>query len=143
MCIREVVKLLEGMQDLKTIIRKRVGYDELRNFAITQMPVAAVVSKLPIPTPKWSGRNHSTPDLFDSQFEISVTVFLSDASEEHDSELSHVADEMWRTLWSNLTLSGYAQRIEVKPESGVSVWPPYVAFRFLLIVHYQHNVGGL
>ena len=57
--ILELISNLEDISSINAVERIRPSFADLGNFADTQLPLVAVVGKLPKPVPKRSGRTTS------------------------------------------------------------------------------------
>lgn len=134
--------LIGKVKLIKTVIRTMPKYEDLDNFAATQLPVAAVVGRLPVPVEKVSSRDGSAVDIIISNLKIETIVYFQE-KENPDSELSWLLDDVWVKLYSDVTYNSLALGTILEPSEDVVYWEPYVAFKVISNVRYQHTTGGI
>ena len=144
----EVVDMIEEVSSIKTVQRTRIGFSELGNYSGRQLPLVAVVGKLPKPAPKRSGREPGASDMFISDLGVDLFCYAMD-NETPDSTVSNLADDLWAKIYSNPTLvttqypRGLALQVDVVPEISVGIWDPYIVFKMNCIYKYIHGTGGI
>lgn len=143
--ITQVVTELEALSTIKTVERKKLQYAQLQNFALPQLPVAAVVGRLPVPRAhreqRLSGKR-GRADILLSRLIIDVYVYFQERTDP-DTVLSNLTDDVWRTLYADQTKNDLVIDTEVLLDENVEYWDPYVAFRAQCIVTYKHDTGGI
>ena len=129
---------------IKTVSRRLpAGIDELARYATTQLPLAVVLGKLPVPMDKQGGQRGGGADctLILSNLEIEVFGYFLDNTNP-DSTLSTLADDFYRVLNADPRKNSLAISTEVIPDV-IGDWEPYVAFKFICKIRYTHTLGGL
>jgi hypothetical protein len=137
-----VVALLEQLACIKTVVRTKQSYSQLQQFALTQLPVAAVVANLPIPKEKISSRRIGNVDTIISELTVRVLVYGQD-NVNPDKQISLIADDVWNKLYSNQTLNGLVLGTLLTIEEDPEYWEPYYAFQITCKLNYQHDTGGI
>lgn len=146
--ILELVNNIEDISSINTVERVRPNFADLGNFAETQLPLVAVVGKLPKPVPKRSGRQTGIVDKFISDLEIDLFCYAME-NVNPDSKVSDLADDLWAKIHSDPTLitddylKGLTLQVDVMPEIQVGIWDPYVVFKMVCIYKYVHTIGGI
>lgn len=135
---------LTGLDSIKTVDRVMPnGLSDLENYAATQLPLAAVMGKLPDPEYKISTRTGHTIDKVTSKLGIDVYVYAED-NVAPDSTVSRLADDVWRQLLADETHGfRWVTGTIIHPEVNVAVWAPYCAFNMLIDITYLHDKGGI
>lgn len=137
--------LIGKVKSIKTVIRTMPSYDDLQQFAVTQFPVAAMVGRLPVPEDRRLSSRGLTSlerDVITSTMKIDNTIYLMEA-ENPDTEISNIMDDVWAKVYSDLTYGGLTIGLEIIPEEETGVLDPFVAFRLVTEVKYQHSRGGI
>lgn len=142
-----LTKIVTELGELGTILTvDRVmpnGVSDLESYAITQLPLAAVVGNLPNPEYKMSGRNQHTVDKVISELGINLYVYAQD-NVTPDSTISLLADDIWAKMLADETHGfEWVTRTWIRPDVNVAVWAPYCAFNMLVNVSYIHDKGGI
>jgi hypothetical protein len=140
--ILKVVGLLEKLTSIKTVVRTKQSYSDLQNFALPQLPVAAVVGNLPVPKEKLSARRIGNVDTIISELTVRVLVYGQN-NENPDGDISKLADDIWAKLYSNQTLDGMTLGMLLTVEEDPEYWAPYYAFQITCKLTYQHDTGGI
>ncbi len=145
--IAKVVTLLETLATIETVVRRKQTYSELDDFAVTQLPVAAVVGRMP----KSSSSGVSTHisrrtsvDIVISELRIDVYVYAQD-KETPDTTISDLADDLWALLYADQTLGmkGTVVSLRLELEENPEYWEPFLAFKLTVVVKYKHDTGGI
>lgn len=140
--IKAVKAELEDVASIRTVQRKLPTYEDLKNFAITQMPVVAMVSGLPVPVPHPNYRVVGGRDLFVSEITIGLYCYFQERTDP-DTELSNLLDDIWAELYSDPTKGGLVIETTLKPHMHQDFWDPFYAFKVDLILKYSHSTGGI
>jgi len=136
------IAIIEAMSPtIRTVKRTMQGHEDLQQFSGPQLPVAAVVGRLPVPIEHKAGRNGQV-DQIKSALAVDIFVYFQE-NEEQDKQLSNMLDEMWRELYTNPTRSGLCLVTALTPNPDYSAWAPYVAFQLTCNHHYIHTPGGI
>ena len=141
--INAVVNTLEGIDCIKTVSRTLQSYSNLRdNYALTQLPIAAVIGRLPVPKNHISGRTGFVEYAI-SRLVVDIFIYFQE-NVNSDSVLSSILDDLWVALYSEPTRGGLCIRTELEMnEQSHQVWAPFVAFQVRAIHYYQHTIGGI
>lgn len=134
-------QLIETMSSIKTVERRLPSYSDLQSFASTQLPVAAIVGRIPKPTNHVSKRDGQV-DQCVSILNVDVYVFLQE-NKNADTQISSLLDDFWSTLYSDPTRGGLAMFLELIAEENIETWSPFVAFKITCSHKYQHTTGGI
>lgn len=136
------VDLIKTLPSIKTVIRTKQSYSQLQQFAVTQLPLVAVVGRLPKPVEKVSSRTRVKIDLIISELAIDFFVYFQETVSP-DERLSFLADDIWAKLYLDETMGdlviGTLLTVDEEPE----YWDPFVAFRVTATVKYKHTTGGI
>lgn len=137
--------IVDGVSFIKTSKRIMMKYEELENFALTQIPVAAVVGKLPKPQQYLkSGRKREIVDQIHSRLVTDVYVYFQCTDVENmDTEVSTYANAMFAALFADGTRGGLCLETLVDIEPEYLYWDPFVAFKVKVSHLYVHNTGGI
>jgi len=148
----QILEALENnINDIPAIVKvKRVqlAFADLENFAGTQLPLVAVVGKLPSPSPHRAGRSTGLHDKFISTLTIELFCYAMD-NVNPDTLVSNLADDLWAKIHSDTTLiteaypKGLTLEVVVSPEVTVGIWDPYVVFKMNCSYKYVHGTGGI
>lgn len=137
--------IIESVSFIKTVKRAKFKYEDLKNFALTQLPVAAVVGKLPTPEKyHMSGRRSETIGQIQSKLEVEIYIyFQQNVVENMDTKVSEYANEVFADLYDDSDRGGLCLNtfVEIQPE--YAYWHPFVAFRVIASHNYIHNTGGI
>ena len=146
-----LVKVTSNMEDISSINRVervRPSFADLGNFAGTQLPLVAVVGKLPKPEPKRSGRISGLVGKFVSDLGVDLFCYAMD-NVNPDSTVSDLTDDIWAKVHSDPNLitddypDGLTLQVDVVPEVKVGTWDPYVVFKIGCVYKYVHTTGGI
>jgi len=141
--ILDFVSKLGTIPTIATVERKKPQLNELDGIAETQLPMAVVLGKLPVPQEiKWSSREQGVPDYFISDLDVEVLVYGRD-NVTPDSSISNFADDIWEKLYSDPTIGGLIRLLQIKPDVDTLIYDPYFMFRMVCTVTYQHQTGGI
>jgi len=139
--VQQVVTELEAVSSVTTVIRKLPTYEDLGKFALTQLPVVAVVAGLPVPIPHPATRG-TGKDIFLSELALSLYCYFQD-NVNPDSTLSTLLDDLWAKLYTDQEKAGLALGTVLKPTAHQDYWHPFYAFRLDAIITYTHGIGGI
>lgn len=145
--IVHVVDLVEDVSSIKTVVRVKQSYSDLQQFAVTQLPLAAVVGQLPRPVPAGGrlGSHKSTRscmDVFISDLPVDIYVYGQEL-DNPDTLVSILADDIWAKLYEDQYMGGLVISVWVSFEEQLEYWHPYVAFKATVTVKYKHTTGGI
>lgn len=143
LAIARIVSKLEELTSLFFVDRKPItGISDLQAYAQTQLPMAAVMGRMPVPVTKKSDQRRALDKVI-SVLGIDVVVYALD-NVTPDTTISSLADDIWVKLYDDIT-QGYKWIIdtEITPEANIAVWDPYVAFSMLVNITYIHDKGGI
>lgn len=138
--IQCTIGILENLEDIKTVKRTLQSHSELSNFALTQLPVCAVIGRLPVPVEKKCTRDGKV-DLIKSLLKIEVITYFQSYDGE-DLQISNLGDTVFAALYSDQLRGGLALSTEIKPQEKTNTWNPFVAFKMIIEHTYLHNTGG-
>ena len=138
--------LIEGVSSIKTVVRVKQVYSDLQQFSLEQLPIAAIVAGLPVPTEKVSGRGPSNVELIISELTLKIVVYAQD-NENPDTTVSTLSDDIWAKLYSDQQFGngqdglilGHRLIFDTEPQ----FWEPYVAFQLNCVTRYKHLKGGI
>ena len=136
------VKELKKLNSISTVTRVLPTFEEVLNFAVTQFPLAAIVTGLPVPNEKLSQRDRSVVDVIISDLEIDTYVYVSD-NETPDEKLSNIADDVWAKLYSLTTYNSLAFGTILNFTGRPEYVRPILAFKITSTVTYKHSTGGI
>lgn len=134
--------LVESLTGIKTVTRTIPEYSQLQDFALTQLPVAAVVGRLPVPKGKPTGRRAGDVEQVRSRLRVDIFVYL-ESNVNADTAISSLLDDLWRVLWTDQTRGGLTLDTEVTMQEDSQRWAPFMAFRVAVFHHYIHDTGGI
>jgi uncharacterized protein (DUF1697 family) len=140
--ITYIVTKLEELKTINFVVRKMPTVSDLKQFALPQFPVAAVVGRLPVPIEKKSGRKTGDVEIVKSSFAVDLFVYIQD-NENPDSSISNLADDIWVKLYSDQTKSGLVLGTTLEITEGTEYWAPFVAFKMTDKSIYIHDTGGI
>lgn len=133
-----------GISDFNTVVRRIPLYEQLKDFAVTQFPVGAVVAKMPVPNEKESARIPAKLDLIVSDLDVDVYGYLQNTDDDTvDTSISDLLNKIWVAMYADPTLGNRVLNTWLKPEPEVEYWYPFVAFKVVVKVRYVHTTGGL
>lgn len=134
---------LGELSEIKTVQRVRPVFADLDSIASTQLPMIAVVGRLPSPVQKKQGRKQNDPEIFISKLGIDL-YFYGLANEDPDTWVSYYADDIWSKLYEAPTFGKkWVLELTVTPEVEVGIFDPYIVFRIICTLTYLHTVGGI
>lgn len=135
--------IIESVSFVQKVVRTLKAYEDLSNYANTQLPLVALVGGLPDPNNHVSMQNGQV-DQSMSVLTNHVVVYFEETDEEiADQKVSSYADDMWAAFYVDPTRGGLCVFTEVKMNPNWETWDPYVAFEMSIIHHYQHTTGGI
>jgi hypothetical protein len=142
--LTKIVTELEALDTIKMVDRVMPnGLSDLENYAATQLPLAAVMGRLPDPQYKISTRDGHTVDKVTSVLGMELYVYAED-NVAPDSTVSMLADDVWRQLLADETHGfKWVTGTIIHPEVNVAVWAPYCAFNMTVNITYLHDKGGI
>ena len=135
------IALVEMVTGIKTVKRTIPTLAVLDNFAVTQMPVAAVVGRLPVPKNHFAKRDGQV-DFIVSNLKVDVYVFFQE-NESMDSELSSLLDDMWVAAYTDPKRGGLTMNTWLECNELPEWLSPYYAFQITINHQYQHLPGGI
>ena len=130
------------LSSIKTVSRVKQTYSDLQQFAITQLPLIAVVGRLPQPVEKVSSRTRVNIDLIISELPIDLYVYFQDKVNP-DETLSNLLDDLWSKLYEDEEMGGLVTSTLLTADEEPEYWEPFVAFRMMVRVKYKHTTGGI
>jgi len=133
---------VEELASIKTVSRVRQTYSQLQQFAVTQLPLVAVVGRLPHPVEKVSSRTKVKIDLIISELLIDLYVYFQD-NVTPDETLSNLLDDLWVKLYSDEAMGNLVISTLLSVDEQPEYWEPFVAFRMMVKVKYKHTTGGI
>lgn len=133
--------LIESMGIFNSVKRCRLTHADLCNFAVTQFPVVAIVGGLPTPTPHQATRG-VPKDVYIMNLEIQLYVYLQ-AMDDFDSDISSLADDLWRELNTDQSRNTLAFETLITPAKPIHLYAPYAGFQYLINHKYQTTTGGI
>lgn len=136
------IELLSGLDSIKTITRVMQSHSDLADFALTQLPVAAVVGRLPQITNKFSRRNRATIDQCSSRLSVDIYVYFLN-NENSDIQLSDMLEEIWKIMNTNPTRGSLCLGTTVDFTEQTEIFRPYGAFKVTINHDYIHDLGGI
>ena len=140
-----VVDKLETLATIKTVKRTKQSYGELEDFAGPQLPVAAVVGRMPTESSsgyKTHTSQRSCVDIIISDLAVDVFVYAQEA-ETPDTLISNLADDLWALLYADQKMGGLVIATKLALEEDTAYWHPYLAFKITVNVQYKHDTGGI
>jgi len=140
--ILQVVSEMEAISSIKTVVRKLLGYSDLQNFALTQLPVTAVVGRLPVPSEHISSRRPARNDVMISELIVDLFVYFQEVTNP-DSVMSSLVDDLWVKLNIDQSKNKLVISTKLKMTENPEYWDPYVAFKISCIFNYVHTTGGI
>lgn len=140
--VLKVVSELEELTSVKSVVRRIPTREELGEFALTQLPVVAVVAGLPVPMPHVVGRRPAGKDVFLSNLTVSLFVYFQDRTTP-DSTLSTLLDDIWAKLYADEKKGGLAINTTLTPTASHDFWDPFYAFKLDAVIQYSHSKGGI
>lgn len=135
------MELIEAISSIKTVIRTVPTLTDLDNYAVTQLPLACVVGKLPVPKNHISKRDGQVDQII-SDLAIDIFVFFQE-NVNMDSELSFMLDDFWAAMYSNPTRSNLVMTTWLEANPQPEHLPPYYAFQLIVNHSYKHTTGGI
>ena len=138
-------EMLEAIPFIQTVKRRLFGYEDLQKFSATQLPVAAIVGKLPnqIDYHK-SSRKREVIEVIHSMLDVEAYIyFMCNNEDTMDTEISEKANTVFRSLFVNPGRDGLCLETLIKVEPNYSHWAPYVAFKVIATHYYIHTTGGI
>jgi hypothetical protein len=134
--------LLNGMKVIQSVVRKMPDMASLKNFAVTQFPLVAVVGRLPVPQEKIKGRKPGGVDMIKFSLKVDLFVYIQNAVEP-DTEISNLADEIWRTFYVDQTKGELVTEVKLQIVEGTEYWDPFAAFQITDNSIYFRDIGGI
>lgn len=137
--------ILDGLSEVKTVKRTLQAYSDLQNFAVTQLPISAIVGRLPVPVEKKTTRTGEVDQII-SRLNIDIVTYFQsydETNDQEDSELSDLSDTIFAALYEDQSRGGLVLSTTVKPRENTNIWRPFVAFQLTVEHTYLHTIGGL
>lgn len=135
---------LETLDSIKTVVRRQPSnIEELKAYAATQLPLAAMIGGVPVPMEHRTTRqkgNHV--DVFKSTLQVEFFFYFMNRVDP-DTQLSSILDDFWVLMYGDQTRSDLAISTDLEPRVSVAVWDPYVAFSVVAKIVYIHQIGGI
>ena len=135
------IALVKTIDSIKTVERRLPSYSDLQSFALTQLPVAAVVGRIPVPVNHISNRNGQV-DQCNSELKVDIYVFIQE-NKNADVQVSSILDDFWRVLYTDPTRNELGTFLELIAEENIETWVPFVAFKITCKHIYNHSIGGI
>jgi len=132
--------ILDALPEIKSVKRTLQAHSDLSNFALTQLPICAVVGRLPVPVEKSNTRNGEVDQII-SLLKIDVVTYFQSYDNE-DIQISNLGDTIFAALYTNQNRDGLALTTHIKPHEQTNIWTPFVAFKMVVEHTYLHNTGG-
>lgn len=141
--LNKVVSLMEGLASISTVKRVQpTGFEQLKAYATTQLPLAVVLGGLPVPREKFSNRTRKL-DVVHSDLGVDIFVYAMD-NITPDSTISSLADDIWVALYEDITQGfKWVLGTRVIPEPATGIWEPYCGLNMRAVITYQHTKGGI
>ena len=143
--IRQVISRLNTIEDLNHVVRAKQSHAQLKEFALTQFPVAAVQAGLPRPVEKKSNRRIAGVDKIISTLPVEVFVYsMTNVIDDNaDMLISSLADDVWSKLYEDPTLGGLAIETLLTIAYDPEFWEPFLAFNMTMNIKYIHTTQGI
>ncbi|RLC88911.1 MAG: hypothetical protein DRJ03_01330 [Chloroflexi bacterium] len=138
----QLVSTVSDVEAISTVRRTKQSYAKLKEFAVTQFPVVAIVGRLPQPLEHIKGRAPGGADLFVSDLQVDFFVYGM-ANEDEDTLVSNLADDLWAVLHADQTVNNLAISTSLVFTEDPQYWPPFVAFKLTATIKYKHLIGGI
>jgi hypothetical protein len=135
------ISLIEALSNVKTVVRTVQSYSDLSNFAGPQLPVAAVVGRLPVPANHIRTRDGQVDQIL-SELKVDVYFYFQE-NVNADLEISDYLDDLWVALYADPTRGGLCLYTELLAVENYETWAPYTAFQMVINHRYKHNTGGI
>jgi len=138
---------LHELQWPQAIKRSRPAFDQLKTIPNTQFPFIGLTGQLPDPS-QYSKRDTRSAfaqyTKFISTLRAELVIYeMVYSNDQYDSLISNRADDVWAKIYSDPSFGSLCISCLVQPEIQVGYWDPYLAFKFSLIVTYEHGTGGI
>lgn len=133
---------VEEISAINTVVRKLPTYEDLKNFALPQLPVTVIVAGLPDPVPHERTRGGDLKDVFLSNLTISLFTYFQDHVNP-DTTLSSLLDDLWAKLYADQQKGGLVLNTTIVPKVSQDYWDPFYAFKLDLVLQYSHSKGGI
>lgn len=140
--ILRVIEEVKGLESIKSVVRKLQAYSDLGEFAITQLPVVAVVGRLPVPDAHVSGRYKVRVDTVISELVVDLYVYFQNR-DNPDSMLSSLVDDLWSKLNEDQAKNNLVISTLLRMTENPEYWDPFVAFKVSCDFKYIHTMGGI
>ena len=138
--LQDIITAVEGLAWVGDIVREQPAEPgDLADYAQSQFPLVAVVGQLPRPQ---QTRRAGKGREYVSELEVGLFVYAMEARTP-DTELSSLADDLWRVCLADPTRNGTATDTQVLPETEKATYSPYVAFSLVLSITYIHDATGI
>lgn len=141
----EVKSIIEGISSIKHVQRKIISsVEELMEIPFTQFPYVCMTGGLPIPKDQGGPRLYaaSQTSKVRSNLKIEIRTYGHNYTSP-DTEISTLADDIWKGLYSDPTIAGLVEFISVKPVPTVYYFDPFFRFDMILDVEYIHGTDGI
>jgi len=137
--------IVDSVSFIKTVKRSMMKYEDLKKFASTQIPVGAVVGRLPKAEEYHrSGRHREIIGQISSSLIVDVFVYFQNTTVEMmDTEVSEKANELFAALFADSSRNGLCLETTVDIKPDYLYWDPFVAFTVQISHLYIHTTGGI
>jgi hypothetical protein len=137
--------IVDSIDFIKTVKRSMMSYEELKNFASTQVPIGAVVGRLPKAEQYHrSGRRREIIGQIESSLVVDVFVYFQNTTiDTMDTEVSEKANIMFEALFADPGRGGLCLETTVDIKPDYAFWDPFVAFTVKVSHLYIHTTGGI
>ena len=137
--------IVNSVSFIKTVKRSMMKYEDLKKFASTQIPVGAVVGRLPM-VQKYhrSGRQREVIGQIESSLVVDVFVYFQNTTvDTMDTEVSEKANAMFNALFADSSRNGLCLETTVDIKPDYLYWDPFVAFTVKISHLYIHTTKGI
>lgn len=147
----QILEAMKGrllqMQWPKAVKRSRPSFDKLKTIPGTQFPFVGLTGQLPsaVGSSKVDRRNaYASYTTFISTLRCEIVVYeMVYNDDEYDKLISNRADDIWAMIYTDPSFGNICLSCLIEPEVVVGYWDPYLAFKFTVVVTYQHGTGGI
>ncbi len=123
--------------------RAHPTFKTLKTWVITSLPFCGILGGLPVPNePAIVQAGCIAPIVITSSLQIDLLVFFTDPTDP-DMAISFLADELWQTIYKDVSFGGLVESVEVVPDPLTLTDPPHIAFLFTVTVVYDHDWSGI
>jgi len=136
---------LEAIVSIRTVKRKILSsINELKEIAFPQFPIICMTGGLPVPkdrgyvTLKESGQSSKVRSVLS----IELRTYGINRTDP-DTEISTLADDLWKKLYADPTVGGLAESVIVKPNPRIMFLEPFFRFDMIYDVEYIHDTDNI